>query len=451
MAYDVELEKDIVAASLRSKKFLATSAPLLERQHFSSPTLAWIWSVIKGSYLKHREVPSATLFFARLDREADDDERDHVEDVLLGLLGRRVTSPRSALDEVRRFIKLTAARRAADDVMDGIDDGDLDAVETAIEGSSAELRRASVLSTPQSWTAGAKARLKKYESYGKPGGRVTFKTMSETLNHRVLPMGGLPAGKLAEVLATTNVGKTNFLTDMGFNALTRSAAVVLHITTEDTQTDVETRYDARISGIGRTKLECGQLTRKEKKQFIKSFERFPHIQDNLFVHALPKGHKVTMVGPLLDNVRDQHPRKPVLLVYDSPYHAQGIRQTRERRHELREVFEYIDNQVKDESNGETRMACWVAHHGRRKDAGRVPTAESGAESYDIERIVDFMCGLRDGEDLLSATEKVIELHITKNRIGPIKRAVVYMKADLGTCTFREVEYYELLDDDDDES
>jgi len=157
-----------------------------------------------------------------------------------------------------------------------------------------------------------------------------------------------------------------------------------------------------------------------------------------------------MVGPLVEMVREKHPRKGLLLVYDSPYHAQGIRHVKERRHELREVAEYLDNLTKDKSLGLGDVAVWFSHHGRRKDAGRVPTSESGAESYDIERIVDFMVGLREGDTPEGAREKNMECWVTKNRIGPVKRMVVWMKADLEICKFREVAYHELEEDEEDE-
>lgn len=451
MSFDVELERDVIAHALKDKRYLGTACALMERHHFSSERLAWVWEVLSEVYDKNRELPSPSIFFTRIDRDyEDEDKREHMEEVLAGLYARKAAAPKSALDEIRRFIKMAVARRASDEMLDGIDDGDLDAVESAFDEGMAEIRRASVLDTPVSWIGGAKERLSRYESYGKPGGRYAFKTMLETINHRAIPIGGLPAGKIAEVLATTNVGKTTFLVDIGYNALVRSHAAVLHVTTEDPREEVELRYDARITGIKRTKLESGGLTASDKKKFLRTFADHEHIQDLLSVHYLPKGHKVSVIGPLVEMMRERHPRKGLLLVYDSPYHAQGIRHVKERRHELREVAEYLDNLTKDESLGLGDVSVWFSHHGRRKDAGKVPTAESGAESYDIERIVDFMVGLREG-DTSDGTEEVdMECWVTKNRLGPLKRAIIYMKADLEICKFREVAYHELADDEDED-
>jgi len=448
--FDDELEKDILASCLQDRKFLRMAAPLLEEGMFSTESRGWIWRVLQETFTKHRELASPALIMTRLDRDYEnEDDQITIEMVLSSLYSRKSHSPRAALDEVRRFVVMAAARRAADDVLGGIDDGDLEAVEEAFDDGALALRKASILSMPESWSKGAKERLSRYESYGKPGGRLCFKTMSETINHRAIPVGGLPVGKLGEVLATTNVGKTTFLVDLGFNALIKSQAVVLHITTEDPQEDIETRYDARISRVPRGKLETGSMTPVERKQFLDAFEEHPHIHDRLFVSYLPKGHKITLVGPLLESIRERHPTAPILLNYDSPYHAQGVRRHSDRRHELREVAEYIDNLTKDAALGLGDVACWFTHHGRRKDAGRVPTAESGAESYDIERIVDFMIGLREGESLDGSTEVIMEAWIAKNRLGPLRRAVIYLKADLGICYFREVSWHEISEDEDD--
>jgi replicative DNA helicase len=450
MAFDVELEKDVLAACLKDKKYLSRAAAVLEEKHFSSGTFAWVWKVLAETFTKHRELAGPSLMFARMDRDWDEDKHDHVEDVLAALYDRKPASPKAALSEIRRFIKMAVARRTADGVLDSLDDGDMDEAEAALDAGSTEIRRASLISEPSSWTAGAAARLARYESFAIPGTRRVFKTMSETINHRAIPLGGLPAGKIGEILATTNVGKTSFLVGLGYNAANRSGAAVLHITSEDEAEEVEKRYDACITGIDRDKLGMGKLTTAEKTAFMEAFDAHAHIEDRIFVQSLPKGHKVTMVGPLVEMVRERHPKLPILLCYDSPYHARGITVQRERRHELREVIEYVDNLTKDESLGLGPVGVWFTHHARKVDAGKVPTAESGAESYDIERTVDFAVGLREGDSLPTAKEKTMELWITKNRIGPLKKAVVYMKADLGTCRFREVAYHEVAEEEEDE-
>jgi hypothetical protein len=447
MSYDVELEKDVLAASLQGKRFLSLASTFLEPEHFSTRTFAWIWEQTHDVFRKHRELIDPTVLLAKIEDDFDEGDHEFVEDVLEALYDRESSSPKAALDQIRAFVKMTEARRAADGVLDGIDAGDLDAAEGALDAGAAAIRRASAVTMPRSWTGGAKERLATYEARGKPGGRLVFRTMLETINFRAIPAGGLPVGKIAEVLATTNIGKTTFLVDLGYAAMMKSGAAVLHITTEDPAEEVELRYDARFTGISRDKLDAGRLSSKDKKQFKEAFEKAGHIADNLAIHYLPKGHRVNSLGALIEAVREDHPDRPILLNYDSPYHAKGPTNRRERRHELKDIMEYVDNLTKDESLGLGDVACWFTHHARRQDAGKVPTAESGAESYDIERIVDFAIGLREGDELIGSTEKSMEAWITKNRLGPLRRAVIYMKADLSICKFREVAFIEAEEED----
>lgn len=449
MSWDVELERTVLSRCLKDRPFLSQAFPLLEEIDFSSESFAWIWICLAEVFEKHRELADPSVLFTRIDREFPDvADRERLEDTLSALYSASPSSPHAALDEIRRFVKMSAARRAADGVFDGIEDGDMDAVESALDDGSMKIRRAGLIAQPTSWTASAESRLERYKSYARPGVLRTFATMSPTINRLAMAGGGLPIGKMAEIMSTTNVGKTSFLVDIGYNAIVRSQAAVIHVSSEDPMEEVEARYDARFLGIDRDRLMAGDIKAHEAEHYRKKFIEAAELNDSLFVHYLPKGHKVTMVGPLVEMVRQRHPYKPILLCYDSPYHAAPPSKKTERRHELREIIEYVDNLTKDASLGLGPVGCWFTHHARRKDAGKAPTAESGAESYDIERSIDFGIGLREGEAIKSNEYICIEGHIMKNRLGKLKKAVIYFEARLGTCRFDETSYTELYDADD---
>jgi len=448
MSFDVELEKDILSQCLRSKAYLSKAVALVEAHVFSSRSFAWVWGVLEETYRVHRELPSPAFLLAKIDTDyGETEDAAHMETVLEALYDRETSSPKAALAEIRRFIKMAAARAVADTALDSIDSGDVEAAEAAVEKGVASMRRASVLVEPTPWGSTAVERLDRYVARATPGARPVFKTMSDTLDMRAL-RGGFPAGKIGEIQANTNVGKTTFIVDLGYNALTRSGAVVLHITSEDEIEEVELRYDARLTGIGRNALESGKLTRLQRETYKEAFERHPHLHDSLFCCYLPKGHKVTMVTPLVEMVRERHPTRPILFIYDSPFHAKGPdRFYKEKRHEVRDVVEYLDNIAKDKSLGFGDVGIWFTHQANRASAGKVPTAESGAESYDVERTVDFGIGLREGVDLAGSKEKTIEGWVIRNRINRMKKAVVYFKADLDLCRFREVAAFEIEEEE----
>ena len=448
MAFDVGLEQDVVAHCLRDRAYLAKAAAVLEGHPFSTEPLVWLWGVLHEVYVEHRELAAPGFILMRLDKDFPDaSDAEHMESFLESMSTRSTKSPKAALAEIKQFVTMTATRRTADKILDGIDEGDIDAAAAALEEGAASVRRVAVISPPVSLSGGAAARLTRYTTPIERG-RVA-KTPIYSLNRLCFHGGGLPIGKVGSVMSTTNVGKTTFLVDLGYTGA-RDGLVVLHITSEDEAWEVEKRYDARLTGIGRSKLSSGSLSEREIKAFEEAYEAHAHLNDRIKVHKVPKGHKVTVIDPLLQMVREDYPDAPLLLLYDSPFHAVGPGVYREVRNSFRAVIEHVDNVVREPSMGYGDVMAWVTWQGRRKDTGKVPTSESGGESYDIARTVDIEIGLREGDNYAMGDggSKVIEAWITRNRIGEFKKGVFYMKADLDVCKFEEIAHSRSPDDDD---
>lgn len=450
--WDQKLEREVLARAIKDKSFLAKTVAVLKGREFSDPIYTWVWQTLSSMYLKHRELISPEVMMSRVDKDFNPDGVSQVEDILESLYTYDPPSPSAALDEIRRFVKMASARATADSILDGIDSADMEAAGTALVQGATDFRRVDVIEEPDDWVIGMRERLAEYRAAAQPGYTRTISTFSHTLNHLAFRSGGFPIGKIGEVMGNTNVGKSTFMVGLGYEAIFRSQAVVLHITTEDPKHEIAARYDARHFGIDRLRLMEGRLTEDEYARMeaaANDMSASEMLASSLFIHALPKGHPVSAVGPIMEMVREKQPRRPILLCYDSPYHAVGHTPGAERRHQLREVAEYMDNLTKDPSMELGDVSCWFTHQARRKDAGKRLRAESGAESYDIERIVDFMLGLNEAGDGPDKDGKsIIEANVGKNRIGPLKNAVIYFEADLGKCMFVEREYAVVEDDGD---
>ena len=445
--YDVEFEMDVLASSLKDSKFLSRAAPILRRHNFSSKSHAWVWTNLEHYWTEYRERVTPSILLAQIDHDFKKPEQvEHMQDVLKALYGRKVAAPKSALKFIGDYYKMAVMRETASKVLDGMDDRDLDKASEALNQGAVDMRGAEGLRETTAWGDGVKGRLGRYKSAQTHAGPV-FRTPFPSLN-RVFN-GGMKPGKMGIILGNTGVGKSCLAVDLGFNALVHDRAVVIHITTEEMLEEAEIRYDARFSEIARDKLEDGKLTDAEAEMLEARFKRSAKVMARLFIEQLPPGSKVTLIQPIVEQVREQFPDEPLLLIFDSPYHTTWKRQYEAYRHEIKAIFDYLASLITDPEYAP--MAMWATDHARRQDAGRNPGAESGAESYDKNRTTGVVIGLREGEADINETEKTIEVNVAKNRLGKIKRMIIYSKANTAICKFREVAYDDDQDDDDGDS
>jgi hypothetical protein len=430
---DVEYERDVLATCLRDQAFLRTALPVLRDHHFTDATLAWLWAKLAETYGASREVPTPRLWTTYVDREYEDEDADYVINVLRSLLRRRVVAPKSALEEVRRFVRMATARGAVDDVLDALDKGDVDKAVGVLLDSATEARGSGMAAEPRVWAEEWRTRLVDYTT---ATSRVSFKTGLPAVDR--LTTGGLRAGALGLVVANTNVGKSTFAVHLGFQGLLDGHAVV-HVTTEETDRECQARYDARFTGISRSILLSGRLTEEEKDSFADKFKRRGgEILDRLLVQEMPPGSDVGGVRAVVEMMRDRHPTLPLLLVVDSPDHLRPSRKVESFRLEQSQVYWTIKGSCLDSRLGP--LAAWCTTQAPKAFEGKTITTAAVSETYDKARIADFMFGLMEGDASTAAKaagRATVEGIIVKNRLGGAKKWKVYMEGDLGLCEFRE--------------
>lgn len=441
---DITYERDVLACCLRDKAFVRTALPVLRGHHFSDRTMSWIWRTLSATYETTREVPTAKLWQTYVDRAyADDDDADYVTEVILKLVRREVPAAKSALEEIRRLVRLSTARRAADEVLDALETADLDKAEKALSASVGAGKAAGVTAEPHVWAEEAMDRLALYDS-SEP--LVSIGTGLPTLNR--LTTGGMRSGALGLVVANTNVGKSTFAVHLGFAALLDGHAVV-HVTTEETEREAQARYDARFTGISRATLLSGRLTAAEREVYVDAFDRRgAEFGKRLIVQELPPGSDVSGVRVVVERARELHPGLPMLVVIDSPDHLRPSRKLESFRLETSDVYWTIKGLLLDHTV--QPVAGWATTQAPKAFEGRTLTTGAVSETYDKARIADFMFGLMEGDTTAAskaAGKAVIEGIIVKNRLGGAKKWKIYMEADLGCCDFRETGSREAADEE----
>lgn len=449
MAFDVAFEKEVLSQCLASKEFLSQAVGIIEDGSFSRASYAWIWKHLSEAYTKHREVPSDAVWLHWISAEFSGiDERDSITETLASLIEYEPKSPKAALEEIRKFVEMNAARRGGDEVLDALDEGDIDKAKSALASAHEAVRRLQTVEAPKKFGETLEERFEGYFNPTQAAPEFRFSTFSPTLNKYM--NGGLPIRRFAELRAFTGVGKTTTLVDLGYTAIKDCGGVVLYVTSEEEESEVRRRFEARITGIDRNALGQRKLTDAEIETAKRRLQSHRFMYDRLYIQYVPKGHKVSQVQTFVEMVRKDWPDEPILLCYDSPFHATGGRTYRagDDRFERRDVAVFLENMVRDESLGLGDIAIWFTWQQKAAFEGRIPKRSAGADSVDITRSVDFTLDLRPADNLSDATTDIVEFWVTKNRLSRVPKAVIYMEVDTNTCKHTEEAHHVVEDDDD---
>ena len=436
---DIEFEKDVLAASLKDPRFARSALPVLRAHDFSTKVLAWVWKVIEEVYGKNRELPTGKIFvtFAERDFETPKDV-DFALAVVLGLRKRKPSAPRTALEQIREFIRLAACREAADLSLEGLDEGDVDKAEAALSEGIRRAKSATMIEDPVDWIETAAERLDRYVAPEGRENRIRFPLPEIT----AATNGGGKPGSLTIVAANTGVGKTTFAVDCGFGGLCHARAIVIHVTTEETEEECEIRYDARLTGIDRTKFETGDLSEADKAHFLAKFKRRGDLAGRLKIVELPPDSPFSLVRVHVEQVREEYPDDPIFLVVDSPDHLTKSTQAENFRLAQTGVFWEFKALLVDPTLAPVIGLATV--QAVKETAGKkVIRPEDLAETYNKSRIASVVIGMIEGDEVPASPgesepeARAFEFWVGKNRLGRRKRFRVHAEGRLGICEFTE--------------
>lgn len=429
MSIDIRWELDVLAQCVRDPSYIRQAIPVLKRHDFSTRPNSWIWSVVHDTYSECKELPSARLWTNRLVRDFDDDaDRDYHIALIMELKRRKVAAPRTALAEIRRFVRVSNLKRAAAAIVENVDKGDVDEAERDAGKALGEARASAGMRETRRWAAEAETRLKAYTT---PDTMVRYRTPLKTLNDHL--GGGLRPGTIGIAIAQTNVGKSAWGVTLGYEALCRGA-VVAHVVTEETEDECLARYDARFTLIPRDKLTAGDLTDEEREAFLDRFKRHGAGRDRLFIREIAPSSSVAMVRVFAEEIREQFRGQPMLLVVDSPDHLQSIQKAESFRLSASAVAMTLKAMSLDE--GLSPLAVWSTAQAPQA-AGNKIRANTVSESYDKTRVADVALGLVEGEGSADGDTKLVDVLLVKNRLGKFKNWRYHCTADMAICEFTE--------------
>jgi len=461
MAVDVAIEEDVLSQAIRDPSFLAAAVPVLRRHHFSGKTSPWIWKTLQESYSASREIPSAAVWRSFIAREFKAEaDREAMVAALVKLWKRKKGSPRSALEVIRRFVRMAALRGGSAGLFDGLQDDDLEGAEKAVVDALAEVRGAGHLAEPSFWALDFRARMAEYLS---PESRMRIPMPMDGLNKAL--GGGMPIGHLGLITAYTGIGKSTFAVDVGFTALMHGQQdqVVVHVCTEEPRKDLGARYDARFTGLSRGDLLRGAASAEDQDLYFAKFERrSADIGKRLVLHEIPPGGPVGAVRAIVEEARGRHPDAPILVMVDSLDHLTPGRKYDDLNREM--AATYFQYWAMKSDPTLAPMVLWATANAKQTFEKRRATERAIGGTFEKSKMASVVIGLMDvGTGDKKKPKPVrrpraadgdgvaqLDVLLSKNRIGRLKNWTMRAEADLGICKFTQVAGSDHLADEDEE-
>lgn len=214
--------------------------------------------------------------------------------------------------------------------------------------------------------------------------------------------GGLGAGELGIVLASTGVGKSHFLTMLGAAAL-RNGVDVLHYTMELSEQGVGLRYDSNLCDIDSNEV----IDRKD--DVLKSYKE--QKLGRLIIKYFPTNTASIYTLRAHMERLDVKGFRPGLMIIDYADIMRSTRQFDSLRHELKLIYEELRGLA-----GEKKIPVWSASQSNKEG--------SSAEIVDLSNMSEAFGKAMVSDVILSISRKSYEkasghgrLYVAKNRAG----------------------------------
>lgn len=457
--FDAEFEHDILCAAVRDQDFVKRALRLCESHHFGSRERAWVWSAIADSFNKFGEVPTGKVFISKAKADfKDPSKREPYLKLVSKLMRTRPTAPKSALDELGKFVRFVNAQLALEKGAESLERGDIDECYKAlglVARQHVGERKYSLVNWMEEFNERQAAR--KYE-HDHPDEITAIETGWPTIDGIT---GGVRIGELVLIMGTTGRGKSVALNNVAYRAA-QTGHNVLIVGFEMPARQIATRQDSRWLGVDYKQLKEWSLLPAELRAITARYKKGrKQFKDRVKIASFPVRSATIMdVRGLLDDLKVEQDWVPKVVILDSADHLRAIDSVKESfRLQQSEVYWAAKALAEDEG-----YAVFSSVHASAQWAGVTATAEASAESYDKARIADMIISINDpeykertggkksvkvevdddddedGDDDFEAPltrERRMELFLSKYRDGESNR-VVPVRADFHKMLIEEI-------------
>jgi len=417
--FDKKFQSYIVATVIKSYRAAVHILPMIKPDYFEFDGDREIISLLKKYYKKHRMVPSPETIRQKIDSD--------YHKYLNRILKKKVKDIDIVIEEVTEFKKYEDTKYAFMRSIELIEDGKLDEIKPIMRS----------LFSDRPIVGGSAGGFLKGD---------LFKNLKEGLtdaNKGAVPTGfyhldrnmegGLHGGELGVVMGRLKLGKSFWLLNVAYNAITSLAGKkVVHYTLENSYWRTIRRYYRRLT-------HDEDITFESHKMIQSRFNKY--IPGEIYVQQFPtKRATVSDLYSHLDWLIDQNSFKPDLVVVDYADLLKPERTFNDRRFELGSIFEDLRGLAM-----EFEIPLWTATQTRRVGhRKRLVDADDTSESYEKPQIADVFLTLSRTEEEWS--EGTIRMYLAAMRDSPGDK-VIFLNTDYSKAlmrSFQEVENYELL-------
>ena len=444
-SYDADFEAEVLAQCLKDAKYLRDATRVLNRRHFVVKEHGWAWRVIKDTWADASELTKPAVFKARVDSEFRDvDEQRTYLELILKLFRHDRSSPKTALEELRRFVRTADLQMAIETSVRSQERGEWDeAWEPIREVVRSDVRKTSY--KVSRWIEEFPERQRK---------RKHRREHPEL--YRSIPTGfarldrvitGAQEGELCGIMATTNRGKSVLAVNLGFNAIAREYGIV-HFSTEMGHEKVAQRYDSLFTKYEYRKFKRYDFTGEDlariDKMVAKNLQKY---RGRLRIISTPlRSCDIDLIRSAVDDMRAEMPKIDMVIV-DSGDHLQA-RGRHEKQYQA-EGSNFWD--LKDLAE-DIEVPIWVTLQAKQEFETKTASTRAAAGAYDKSRICDLLISINEpsersriaavsadsGEVEQPAHKADLELYVAKYRDDESK-FFIPIAADLKRMLIREYE------------
>lgn len=433
---DVEFVDDVLAHAMRSPDYAKIAIPLLDPKLMPTPSHEWAASFIRDTWDAHQEMPSAALA-AKAASALKAEESAGVKLLWLKLESHAPRAPKAALEQIKIFMHNVAIEHRWEEVGMLIAAGKSTEAEALMAKAVQRIDQMSDVEISRWMEEFEKRQEQRLYERDNPDSALHVKTGWSLLDKHMNGGAGVRAGQCGGILAITNMGKSVVATNFGFTGATNGHRTI-HISSEMSAREVDTRYDSRFTGIAADKFPHYKFSEEELKRIAsivaskrKQYEKMLRVIA-MPIQGMTKAKVIEWVMAMREEMEGLD-----LLIFDSPDHLQSGRQTFGKegfRLEQASNYWWLKSFCQ-----ELKCAGWATVQAGSQAAGGVATNEDISESYDKARILDFILSLNassktdrstpkhevsadewDGGEDIGVTNTGLRGFLDKNRHGPAK-------------------------------
>jgi replicative DNA helicase len=433
MDFDLEFETDILSNCLVDKKYLKEAFSVLSAHHFGTDELSWCWDVISDVWRKNKELARGKVFVYRAKKLRDENRLEYLK-VVSKLFKNKPKAPKTAFDELKKFVLTVEAQKTLENALDKIEKND---IEGAYKEFSLAGRKKENVETYKSskWIEEFEERQTQRKKEKENPELVTRIPTGINKIDKILN-GGIQKGELGLVMATTSQGKSSLLTNFAYIAVANKYKVV-YFTFEMSIKQIAMRQDARWLKIDYDKFKTYNFTKEEKNYIKRRLKKArKKYLNSLRIAYYPMGKpSIESLYKVLDDYYEEDKFVPDLVIIDSPDHMRSVKNQKEIRIEQKLVYQDCKALADD-------YAVWVSTHAGREWKKKIATSEAAGESYDKSRIADIVLTLNtpdknsrttklpfddefddDEESILEPGHRFIEFYLAKYRDGEARISI----------------------------